>query len=81
MAKRRKEIGSFVAIDSAGRQYTVCISVEIIVSGGFEGGSETEGMRRLSIGSINGERINRISKGHYATLAGVQLRSTDPNAE
>src|SRR4051794_22514537 len=77
----RKMIGSFPAFDEAGNKKTVCVSKQIITTLHFEGEGELKGVTYLTIGTIDGELINRISQGVYVTrLTKLKLKSSHPKA-
>ena len=78
MPKRTKRIGEFVAHDPTGREYVICAWQDIIEERTFDGVCVIPGMKSLTL--RNGEKINRVSKGHYETLHGQTLTSNDPEA-
>ena len=78
MRIEHKKTGSFVAIDDQGNRYTVEIITRFETYHGSEGTKTVPGTVALQL--EDGTPVNRIDKGKYQTLDGLDLTSTDPNA-
>ena len=83
MAMRTDHVGSFVARDEDGREYTIHILTYTVNVGNRSGpNAEREGMTS-SLRTSDGQPVNRLEKGKYEMLhpiRNVRLTSDDPNA-
>ena len=79
--KETKHIGTFTACDAEGKEYTVFVYQDFIISRGLSGTSRTPGMK--SMRTDDGEAVNFIEKGKYEVLTVfgmIPITSDDPNA-
>jgi hypothetical protein len=83
MAMRTDQVGSFVARDEEGREYTIHIlTYTVSVGNRSDPNAEREGMTS-SLRTSDGQPVNRLAKGKYEMLhpvRNVRLTSEDPNA-
>jgi hypothetical protein len=83
MAMRTDHVGTFVARDEGGREYTIHIlTYTVNVGNRSDPNAEREGMTP-SLRTSEGQPVNRLGKGKYEMLhpiRNVRLTSTDPNA-
>ena len=83
MAMRTDCVGSFVARDGEGRQYTIQIlTYTVNVGNRSNPDAEREGMTS-SLRTAEGQPVNRLAKGTYEMLhpiRNVRLTSDDPKA-
>ena len=83
MAMRTDRVGSFVARDKDGREYTIHIlTYTVSVGNRTDPNAEREGMTS-SLRTSEGQAVNRLKKGEYEMLhpvSNVRLTSDDPNA-
>ena len=83
MAMRTDHVGSFVARDETGREYTIHIlTYTVNVGNRSDPNAEREGMTS-SLRTSDGQPVNRLAKGKYEMLhpiRNVRLTSDDPNA-
>ena len=83
MGMRTNQVGSFIARDDDGREYTIHIlTYTVSVGNKSDSNAEREGMTS-SLRTSDGRAVNRLEKGRYELLhpvRNVRLTSDDPNA-
>ncbi|EBA00431.1 hypothetical protein [Marinobacter sp. ELB17] len=72
--------GTFVAIDSDGREYLIDIHADINDAGTFDNPNATsEGLKHLK--TRDGYSVNHLGKGKYEIVqTGIVIESNDPGA-
>jgi hypothetical protein len=80
MARRTRQIGSFLATDDSGRQHTLNVFQDFTQAKDLDGNyAETLGLPYVF--TKDAQRVNVLSKGEYVVReSGLRLRSTDPDA-
>ena len=83
MAMRTNHVGSFLARDKDGREYTIhVLTYTVNVGNRADPNAEREGMTS-SLRTSDGHAVNRLEKGKYEmvhSVRNVRLTSDDPNA-
>jgi hypothetical protein len=78
MAVKYRQVSSFSAKDGQGKELTLCVYQDFIVSTTLDGAtSETPGMK--SIRTTSGDAVTALGNGEYEVVRfGTRLTSSDP---